>query len=85
MAKIAVRSYLNSLLRSRKVPSIKSDTVFIVGKGKGSEGEPVLLPVVTQLLSEEGLDAKVDPNNNGRIRVPKEAIEGFVKSRRWRF
>ena len=36
MAKIAVRSYLESLL-SRKKKLIRGDTIFIVGKGRGSE------------------------------------------------
>jgi hypothetical protein len=86
MAKIAVRSYLNSFLRSRKGPSIKSDVVFIVGKGKGSEGVPVLMPTVIRLLSEEfKLEAVIDPFNTGRIRVSKNAIENFVKTRRWKF
>lgn len=36
MAKIAVRGYLESLL-NRKEKAIRGDTIFIVGKGKGSE------------------------------------------------
>lgn len=36
MAKIAVRGYLESLL-TRKKKAIRGDTIFIVGKGKGSE------------------------------------------------
>ena len=36
MAKIAVRGYLESLL-SRKKKVIRGDSIFIVGKGKGSE------------------------------------------------
>ena len=36
MAKIAVRGYLESLL-TRKKKVIRGDTIFIVGKGKGSE------------------------------------------------
>jgi DNA-nicking Smr family endonuclease len=85
MARIAVRSYLNSFLRSRKEPTIKSDVVFIVGKGKGSEGVPVLMPTVMKLLTEEfKLEAVVDPLNAGRIRVSKNAIDNFVKTRRWK-
>jgi pentatricopeptide repeat domain-containing protein 1 len=36
MAKIAVREYLESML-TRKKKAIRGDTIFIVGKGKGSE------------------------------------------------
>lgn len=73
---------MNSLIRSSKEPTLINDAVFIVGKGKGSEGEPVLLPTVTKLLTDEyGLNASIDPNNSGRIRVTKQDIEAFVKAR----
>ena len=86
MASVAVKSYLNSFLRSKKVPNIKSDVVFIVGKGKGSEGQPVLMPTIMKLLTEEyDLEAGLDPKNAGRIRVEKSQVEEFVKTKRWKF
>ena len=85
MARIAMNSYLNSFLRSRKEPHIMSDAVIIVGKGKGSEGEPVLMPTVMKLLEEEySLAPEIDPKNGGRIRIPKKSIEDLVKTRRWK-
>eukprot|EP00986_Skeletonema_menzelii_P012920 scaffold7298_cov150-Skeletonema_menzelii.AAC.20 len=84
MAKIAVRGYLESLL-TRKKKAIRGDTIFIVGKGKGSEGKPVLLPTILNLLREElGVDAKVDDNNVGRIRVTGASIDNFIETRRWK-
>jgi hypothetical protein len=85
MAAIAVKSYMNLLLRSKKEPSIKSDKVFIVGKGKGSRGEPVLMQTVMKVLNEEfGLEAQVDEKNSGRIRVSKDRIESFIKVKSWK-
>lgn len=85
MAKIAINSYLNSFLRSRKELSITSDAIIIVGKGKGSEGEPVLMPTVMKLLAEEyDLAPEIDPKNSGRIRIPKKSIEDLVNKRRWK-
>jgi hypothetical protein len=86
MAKIAVGHYLNSLLKSNKGPNITSDALFIVGKGKRSEGQPVLLPTIMSILREEyGLKAEIDPINRGRIRVSKSVIEGFIKTKRWKY
>ena len=85
MAKIAVRSYMESLLLQRRNEDINADAVFIVGKGKGSEGKPVLMPAIMQLLCDDYcVDAAVDPINQGRIRVSKDSIERFIKRKRWR-
>jgi hypothetical protein len=86
LAKIAVKSYLNSILVSRKESCIDSDAVFIVGKGKGSKGEPVLIPTIMRLLTEEyGLKAKMEEKNNGRIRVSVQEMNAFVTKNRWKF
>eukprot|EP00571_Detonula_confervacea_P002929 CAMPEP_0172331866 /NCGR_PEP_ID=MMETSP1058-20130122/62143_1 /TAXON_ID=83371 /ORGANISM="Detonula confervacea, Strain CCMP 353" /LENGTH=1150 /DNA_ID=CAMNT_0013049141 /DNA_START=107 /DNA_END=3556 /DNA_ORIENTATION=+ len=84
MAKIAVRSHMETTLSSRRKKLDSVDAVFIVGKGKRSEEKPVLMPAIIQLLHEEyGIDATVDKNNKGRIRVAKEAIEALIERRKW--
>ena len=48
-------------------------------------GKPVLLPTILNLLREElGVDAKVDDNNVGRIRVTGASIDNFIETRRWK-
>ena len=77
---------MNSLLMSRKESRINSDAVFIVGKGKGSKGEPVLIPTIMRLLTEEcGLHAMIEETNNGRIRISMQEIDAFVTRNRWKF
>jgi len=84
MAKVAVRSYLSSLLTSRNKFN-NTDAVLIVGKGKRSEERPVLMPAILQLLRDEyEIDATVDKENTGRIRVAKESIERFIRKKKWR-
>jgi len=79
MAVIAVRSHLEKILYSSddsKSSNDAKDIVFIVGKGKRSENKPVLMQTILQLLQEDyEINAYVDENNAGRIRVPKESIE----------
>ena len=48
-------------------------------------GKPVLLPTILSLLCDElDLDAKVDDNNVGRIRVTGASIDNFIETRRWK-
>lgn len=80
MAVIAVRSHLEKILYSSddsKSSNDAKDIVLIVGKGKRSENnKPVLMQTILQLLQEEyGINACIDENNAGRIRVPKASIE----------
>lgn len=55
-------------------------TVLLLRRGK-----PVLLPTILQLLNEEiGVDAKVDDNNFGRIRVSGVSIHKYIEANRWK-
>jgi hypothetical protein len=86
MASIAVRSYMESLLL-KKTADITSDSIFIVGKGKGSKnkGKPVLLPTVLELLqSDFNVDPTIDEQNYGRIRVSQDSIKKFIECKRWK-
>ena len=48
-------------------------------------GKPILLPTILQLLNEElRVDAKVDKNNVGRVRVSGSSIDKFIERRRFR-
>ncbi|KAL7548212.1 hypothetical protein ACHAWF_011506 [Thalassiosira exigua] len=77
MATIAVRCYVESILRERS-KSTMTDAVFIVGKGKQSRETPVLMPTVLRLFREEfGIDATVDEKNAGRVRVAKVSIQNW--------
>ena len=80
MAVIAVRSYIEKILYSSddsKSSDDAKDIVFIVGKGKRSiDNKPILMQAIIKLLKEEyGINAYIDENNAGRIRVPKASIE----------
>ena len=84
MAKIAVRSYVTSLLSSKKSLPCSDDAVFITGKGRRSEEKPVLQSTIIQLLCDEfGINAHVDEENAGRVRIPKASIETFVEEMKW--
>ena len=85
MAKIAVRSYLEHILISRKKTFDDAGAVFIVGKGKGSEGRPVLMSAILDLLNDEyDIAATIDENNSGRIRVTEESLLAFIGKRSWK-
>ncbi|KAL7526551.1 hypothetical protein ACHAXR_002503, partial [Thalassiosira sp. AJA248-18] len=85
LAKIAVRSYMGSLLSPRRRKFSTADAVFIVGKGKRSEEMPVLIPTILQLFRDEfGIEATIDKKNKGRIRVAKESIENIIESKKWK-
>ena len=84
MAKIAVRSYMDSLLSPRRKIFDYADAVFIVGKGKHSEERPVLMPTILRLFRDEfGIDATIDKKNTGRVRLAKESIERFIEKKKW--
>jgi hypothetical protein len=84
MAKIAVRSFMETDLISQKKKYDNSDVVFIVGKGKRSEDKPVLLPAIMHLFEEEyGITAVLDENNTGRIRISSDCISSLVERKKW--
>ena len=86
MAKIAVRSFMESQLASRRRKSDGADAVPIVGKGKRSEDKPVLLPAIMQLLQDEyGIVAVLDEQNTGRLRISKDSFGGLVERKKWKF
>ena len=87
MAKIAVRSVIDSLLLpkwSAVAHNSNKDLIIIVGKGKGSEeGRAVLMPVVTNLLKDEyDIDCSVEKTNLGRICVSSSSLQSFAKRSR---
>lgn len=85
MAKIAVRSYMEAALSSKRKKFGSVDVVFIVGKGKRSEDKPVLMPAIMQLLKDEyGITATIDERNTGRLRIAREAFYLFVERKRWK-
>jgi len=79
MAVIAVRRQIEKMLYSsnnNKSSNDAKEIVFIVGKGKHSTDKPILMQTILQLLQEEyGINACIDENNAGRIRVPKASID----------
>jgi pentatricopeptide repeat domain-containing protein 1 len=84
MAKTAMRSVLESLLQGKPVHDVTTELVIIVGKGKGSEYDPVLLPAVQKLLDEDyEVPCSMDPLNAGRLIVTSEALQSFVARRSW--
>lgn len=85
MTNAAIRSVMESLLDSTPVHDITQNLVIIVGKGKGSKDEPVLLPTVQNLLQQEYLVPwQLDATNAGRIIISSEALRSFVKAKQWR-
>lgn len=85
MGNAAVRSVMESLLSSKPAHDVTRDLVIIVGKGKGSEDEPVLLPTVRNLLRlEYEIKGNVDAANAGRFVVASEELQSFVERRQWR-
>ena len=79
MACVAVRSFMSLVSASRV-----DDLVIIVGKGTRSTERATLLPVVRDLLVQEyGIEAKLDPDNSGRIVVDAGCLRAFVSGRSW--
>ena len=84
MAKIAVRSYMDSLLSSGRKKIGNTDAVFIVGKGRHSENGPILMPQLLELFREEfDIEAIIDKTNTGRVRLSKDSIKGFIQRKKW--
>jgi DNA-nicking Smr family endonuclease len=85
MANAAIRSLIESLLSSKPAHNIAQDLVIIVGKGKGSEDKPILLPTVQNLLRREyEITGQVDAANAGRFVVKSEELQSFAKRKQWR-
>ncbi|KAL3800075.1 hypothetical protein ACHAW5_004442 [Stephanodiscus triporus] len=85
MAKIAVRSFMETELTAPRWKPVSADVVFIVGKGKRSEDKPVLLPAIAHMLQEEyGIIAVLDETNTGRLRVSKDGIRSLVERKKWK-
>jgi pentatricopeptide repeat protein len=78
MARAAIRGHVDSIAMS-KFPFAKEAWTIVVGKGLRSDDEPVLLPTTLSLLRDEyGIEAKVDPQNCGRVVVPFEQLQRYV-------
>lgn len=86
MAKIAVRTAMDSLLLKTTTHDVSKDLVIVLGKGKGSiDGKTKLMPSIRNLLKEEySLDACIETSNAGRIRILSNDLKGFVDTRRWK-
>ena len=87
MAGTAVRSFLDSILERGLESSVLKggDLIVIVGKGLRSYDDPVLLPTLKKIFEEEyGIQAQVDPLNEGRLIVDAENLRVFVAGRSWR-
>jgi len=67
-----------------QVHDLSHNLVVIVGKGRGSEAEPVLLPAVQQVLRDDyGIESSIDPANSGRIIVSAQELQRFVAGMSW--
>lgn len=87
MANAAVRSVLESLLdgTKRSEHDVREDLVIIVGKGKRSEFEPVLLPAVLELIEKEyNISGIVDSENSGRLILEASRLQKLQELRKWR-
>lgn len=85
LAKVAVRTALESLLTPRPQFTIDKDLVIIVGKGNRSEtGEPALRPIVQELLDEMAIPFTISEKNSGRIIIPATDLSDYVQRMSWR-
>ena len=86
MAKIAVRTAMDSLLLKNTSHDVSKDFVIVLGKGKGSvDGKIKLMPSIRNLLKEEySLEAHIETSNAGRIRIKSNDLKSFVDTRRWK-
>ena len=85
LAKVAVRTALESLLTPRPQFTIEKDLVIIVGKGNRSEtGEPALRPIVQELLDEMAIPSLIPEKNSGRIIVSASDLSDYVQRMSWR-
>ena len=84
LARSAVKSFLDSILKRGKEKAIEDDFVIIVGKGLRSEEKPVLLPTLQELLlSEYGLAVDAEEENAGRLVIKAETLRSVVAGRSW--
>jgi hypothetical protein len=84
MSRAALRSYLERLLAKETVVPA-DDWIIIVGQGRHSVEEPVLLPTVWRLLQYEyNLPVTTDPVNPGRLVVQSRDLSVLVKTKSWR-
>ena len=85
MARIAIRSVMESLLSgSNPSHNIDNPLVIIVGKGRGSTSEPVLMPFVRNLFEQNyGIIPQADPNNSGRLIVHGRDLRSYVDRHQW--
>ena len=85
LAKVAVRTALESLLTTRPQFTIDKDLVIIVGKGNRSEtGEPALRPIVQELLGEMAIPFAISEKNSGRIIISTNDLSDYVQRMSWR-
>ena len=85
LAKVAVRTALESLLTPRPQFTVDRDLVIIVGKGNRSEtGEPALRPVVQELLDEMAIPSHISEKNSGRIIISANDLSDYVQRMSWR-
>lgn len=85
LAKVAVRTALESLLTPRPQFTIDKDLVIIVGKGNRSEtGEPALRPIIQELLDEMAIPSLITERNSGRIIVSASDLSDYVQRMSWR-
>jgi pentatricopeptide repeat domain-containing protein 1 len=84
MSRAALRSYLERLLAKETVVPA-DDWIIIVGQGRHSVEEPVLLPTVRRLLQYEyKLPVTTNPVNPGRLVVQSRDLSVLVKTKSWR-
>lgn len=85
MARAAIRSTFESFVNDSRPAHVKGELVIIVGKGKGSTSDPVLMPTVKEILDEDyGVPCHVDPRNAGRLIVTAADLQKFVANSTWR-
>ena len=85
LAKVAVRTALESLLTPRPQFTIDKDLVIIVGKGNRSEtGEATLRPVILELLDDMAIPSHIPETNVGRIIISASDLSDYVQRMSWR-
>jgi pentatricopeptide repeat protein len=84
MAKVALRSALDSSLAKKQTEFTGKDLVIITGIGHNRATEPILKSITLDLLSSEyQITAKVDPLNPGRVVLDSDTLLKFVNSKSW--
>jgi DNA-nicking Smr family endonuclease len=84
MAKVALRSTLDSCLAKKRPEFAGKDLVIITGIGHNSANEPILKSTTLDLLrTEYQIKGEVDPFNPGRVVVDSDTLLQFVNSKSW--